>query len=50
MIFAVRSVGKCKHCLIIDALIPLNIIAILLEIASWSMSSENDCFFIELFE
>lgn len=34
MIFSVRSIGKCKNQYNLDVLIPLNIVAILLEVAS----------------
>lgn len=34
MIFSVRSIGKCIQFTYLDVLIPLNIIAILLEVAS----------------
>lgn len=34
MIFSVRSIGKCKNHNKLDVLIPLNIVAILLEVAS----------------
>ncbi len=34
MVFSVRSIGKCSNHYNLDVLIPLNIVAILLEVAS----------------